>query len=201
MKDKISAFFYRYWWLYYLLIFLLIGLLIYLLKQDSKYNNTFNNINRIAESYDECLNNSTNDSTIIIENNGSFGCLSMTLVWNTIDDLDLHVIDPFKEHIFFRYCCARTDGLYSKSKGQLDIDMNADELKVETPLENIHYECYPPNGEYNVFVQLFGKTVSTPINYTLIIREKGKIKKKLNGSISISKKINHIISYQYSHYE
>jgi len=172
-----------------------------LLKQDSKYNDSFNNINRIAERYDECLKYSTNDSIIIIDNNGAFGCLSLTLVWNTIDDLDLHVIDPLKEHIFFRNCCARIDGLYSKSSGQLDIDMNADDLKVENPLENIHFDCYPPKGEYNVFVQLFSKTTNSPINYTLIIREKGKVKKKLNGSISISKKINHIISYQYSQYE
>lgn len=208
MTDKIKKFFFQFWWLYYLLIFLLIGWIIYLLFQGANYGNYNNSLSQIRNQIDgcDCVNNQIipienekdlNDSLRVIDNEGEFGCLSFTLVWNSTDDLDLHVIDVNEEHIFFKQYCKGLDNRFSNAGGQLDIDLNAGENKTDNPVENVYFKCYPPNGAYRVFINAYQKEDDSPLNFNLIVRENGTVKKQVEGTIFRNKENKFVMDYLY----
>jgi hypothetical protein len=67
------------------------------------------------------------------EAGAQFGDPQFSLAWNNRNDLDLHVIDPAGNHIWYRQ---RT----SPTGGELDVDANADQLRTtERPVENIYW--------------------------------------------------------------
>jgi Ca-activated chloride channel family protein len=77
------------------------------------------------------------------------GDVRVSLIWNNRNDLDLHVINPRGEEVYY---ARRTDSL----GGMLDIDMN---VRGETtkPVENIFWGLgRAPQGRYQVFVQNYG---------------------------------------------
>jgi hypothetical protein len=72
-----------------------------------------------------------------------------TLLWNTRDDLDIHMITPANEHIFYQKKRVQ-------SGGWLDIDMNVQGESLK-PVENIRYASgVAPSGKYRVYVQNYG---------------------------------------------
>jgi hypothetical protein len=195
-------FFYKYWVLYYVLFFLLLGLLIYALLWTpdlSRYTKTINDLNNELK---DCKNSVPppidNDSIRVINNDGEFGCLSFTLVWNSPDDLDLHVIDAKNSHIYYGEYCKSNDNQFSSAGGQLDIDLNSERVQAEQPVENIYFKCIPPKGNYSVKVNLFEKRTPNPVTFELIVREKGKIIKQVPGTINIQKETIEIINYNYN---
>ena len=194
-------FFYKYWILYYILFFLLLGLLIYALLWTpdlSRYTKTINDLNNELK---DCKNSVPspidNDSIRVINNDGEFGCLSFTLVWNSTDDLDLHVIDAKTSHIYYEKYCKSTDNQFSIAGGQLDIDLNAGEVQVEQPVENVYFKCTPPKGNYTVKVHVFKKRTPNPVTFELIVREKGKIIKEVPGTLNSQNELIEIINYKY----
>lgn len=75
------------------------------------------------------------------------GELHISLIWNDIADLDLHVITPSDEHIYY----ANTE---SSCGGWLDVDMNrSDNVSLE-PIENIFW-ALSPSGHFKVYVHNF----------------------------------------------
>ncbi|HUS35076.1 MAG TPA: hypothetical protein VM680_06955 [Verrucomicrobiae bacterium] len=77
------------------------------------------------------------------------GDVQVSLEWKSVNDLDLHVIDPSGERIFYNH-------RQSQSGGQLDVDMNAGPNFTARPVENVYWpERGAPRGTYKVEVVHF----------------------------------------------
>lgn len=199
--QNIKSFFYKYWWLYYLVFFFLLGLLIYAVLCRNNWSNTNDRINTINKRLDDCCNARNaivSDSIRVIDNKGEFGCLSFTLIWNSTDDLDLDVIDAKSNHIWYKKYCKSQDNQFSSAGGQLDIDLNAEGIDTDQPVENIYFKCTPPNGIYSARVKAFEKRETSPVNVKLIVRKKGKIVKEISKTISQQDEMIELIKYNYN---
>jgi hypothetical protein len=74
------------------------------------------------------------------------GDIRISLMWNNRNDLDLHVVDPSGEEIYFDHRRARSGGL-------LDIDMNASFPLRAPAVENVYWpERAAPAGIYRIYV-------------------------------------------------
>jgi len=71
------------------------------------------------------------------------GELTISLIWNDIADLDLHVYAPSGEHIYHGH-------KQSECGGWLDVDMNVRGESLE-PIENVFWHS-SPSGKYRVVV-------------------------------------------------
>jgi hypothetical protein len=79
------------------------------------------------------------------------GDIQVSLAWENFNDLDLHVVAPSGERIYFGH---RT----SACKGMLDVDMNAMGPTTREPVENVFWPAKEaPRGEYEVFVQHYAR--------------------------------------------
>lgn len=102
------------------------------------------------------------------------GELHISLIWNDIADLDLHVITPLGEHLYY-------GNKESKCGGWLDVDMNRsnDNISLE-PIENVFW-ALSPKGHYKIYVHNFcnrtdNNTVFTDSNRKVPFRVRLKSK-------------------------
>lgn len=103
-----------------------------------------------------------------------------SLIWNTFDDLDLHVVTPNGEEICFH-------NKKSRCGGELDVDRNAGGRQTREPVENIRWpKGTAQPGKYTVYVQNFAyhddEIIDVPFTVELEIdgkiqRFEGKTKK------------------------
>lgn len=94
-----------------------------------------------------------------------------SLMWNTTDDLDLHMRTPGGDHIYF-------STPHSSCGGALDVDKNASTSDLtEKPVENIRWKKKTAKaGHYEVFVQNFcSRSGHDPIKYTVTVEINGEI--------------------------
>ncbi len=106
-----------------------------------------------------------------------FGDPQFSLMWNNLNDLDLHVIDPAGAHLSYR-------NRQSPSGGELDVDANAD-FMTERPVENIYWPPgRAPQGDYQVYVHHYAnKGAPDPTPYTLRIVMNGRVR-EFTGALS-----------------
>lgn len=80
------------------------------------------------------------------------GDIQVSLIWNTVDDIDLHVgysNNMYQETINWRH-------RHGNSRGILDIDMNARGPQNQSPVENIFWPYNTaPKGNYVIGVHFF----------------------------------------------
>ena len=99
------------------------------------------------------------------------GDVQVTLTWNTSDDLDLWVIGPDSEKIYFAYKA-------SSSGGRLDVDANPGcQYLTSQPVENVYWPLgEAPEGRYEVLVNYFMPCVSTvPVAFSVRVLVDGEV--------------------------
>jgi hypothetical protein len=107
-----------------------------------------------------------------------FGDPQFSLAWNNRNDLDLHVIDPAGNHIWYRQ-------RNSPTGGKLDVDANADAGRTTNqPVENIYWQPgNAPEGPYRVYVHHYANHGDRdPTSYTLRITVNGRTR-EFQGSL------------------
>lgn len=102
-----------------------------------------------------------------------------SLIWNNRNDLDLHVIPPSGEEIFYGH-------KQSACGGWLDVDMNV-RGESDKPVENVRWtKGTAPAGRYKVFVQNYAYHSSrkeTPLEFRVEVEVNGEIN-HFDGTIS-----------------
>jgi len=121
--------------------------------------------------------------------NASSGQITVSLLWDTYDDLDLHVITPSGARIYFENM--RADG------GVLDVDMNVEDNKVVlNPVENIFF-TNPRQGAYTVkVVDYKDRTPGIAANY-LVRVVSGNNTNTYTGTIDITGTENDIVVFTF----
>ena len=126
----------------------------------------------------------------VVDNNtsdlkGQSGDLRVNLQWYTKTDLDLHVIDPCGNEIYF----SKRRAICSGGAGTLDLDANALFGTTSRPQENIYWNS-PAKGTYTIKVHCFKwrERVSTPITYNVTVIDKG-VRSDKRGQISSGQNI------------
>ena len=105
------------------------------------------------------------------------GTLHVRLTWYTDVDMDLHVVDPNNEEIYYSH---RTS--YGQP-GFLDLDSNADCNLDYIEIENIYYTL-AISGEYTVRIDLWNScSVTGQINFDVLVSGCG-ISRNVIGSFS-----------------
>lgn len=91
----------------------------------------------------------------IEEAGGQAGEIEIALIWRNTNDLDLHVVDPSGEEIYYR-------DKRSRSGGWLDVDRNAGCSDVtREPIEHVRWaEGSAPDGDYAVYVNHYARCAS-----------------------------------------
>jgi hypothetical protein len=91
------------------------------------------------------------------------GDVQVSLSWDVDSDLDLHVVDPSGEEIYYSHKQAR-------SGGSLDLDSNAACSLDHKRNENITWPAgRAPQGQYTVRVDYWDRCQTTQSNYTVRI--------------------------------
>jgi hypothetical protein len=130
------------------------------------------------------------------------GDITISLSWDTHDDLDLHVILPNGEEIY--YSQTRSE----KGKATLDVDMNASSPYSNAAVENVFVgdldkqEEAPP-GKYKVVVQNFGYhtqgwTKQTEIPWLVRVAKNGE-KEKYAGKCIGSGKASDVVACEFEY--
>jgi hypothetical protein len=109
------------------------------------------------------------------------GDVQITLRWDTTADLDLHVVDPFGEEIYY-------DNEFADSGGELDVDSNADCSSATTsPVENVFWPTGgAPGGQYTVIVDYYYPCEPNgigPADYEVTIMTNGQLYQRLTGTL------------------
>ena len=109
---------------------------------------------------------------------GGRGDVKVTLTWNNLSDVDLHVIDPYGERIYW-------NDKYSSSGGILDFDN-----RHGYGPENIYWPTGgAPNGTYEVYVHFYDRGTSGSSNnsseFTVVINAFGNTQ-TYGGTVSMN---------------
>lgn len=129
------------------------------------------------------------DSLLKRHNAGS-GDVRISLVWHTRDDLDLHVITPSGERIWY-------ENRTSSCCGMLDVDMNRDHESVE-PVENVFWPVgQAPQGTFKVIVKLYKRFGASPpiVKYHVRVENRGE-KNVYRGTVSEFDRVATVTTFQ-----
>ena len=98
------------------------------------------------------------------------GVLRTSLSWFNHDDLDIHVLEPNGNRIFFNH-------KRSSTSGTLDVDMNAGSGTTRDPVENIIWTDLNRmvKGDYKVIVHNYSQRESIDVGFTLEVEFAGTL--------------------------
>lgn len=105
------------------------------------------------------------------------GDVQVTLTWNTPADVDLHVVDPAGEEIYY-------GNRNSASGGVLDLDSNAACGGEDRRAENITWNANPPRGTYIVRVNYWSECSAASTDYVVTVRREGQATMTFTGTFT-----------------
>jgi pSer/pThr/pTyr-binding forkhead associated (FHA) protein len=111
---------------------------------------------------------------------GETGEIEVALIWDNTNDLDLHVVDPAGEEIYYQRP-------RSRSGGWLDIDCNAGcHNTTNTPIEHVRWrQGSAPDGIYTVSVVFYANCeASGPTKYRIEVKTGNEPVRKYEGAIT-----------------
>jgi hypothetical protein len=120
------------------------------------------------------------------------GDLCCRLAWYNFDDLDLHIVEPDRCHIFY----ANKQPIYQHltSHGRLDVDMNAGHGTTREPVENIFYSdrSQIKEGLYHLYVNQYNRRETTNIGFECEIDYLGQVHRftcdrPVTGNVTVAK--------------
>jgi uncharacterized protein YfaP (DUF2135 family) len=118
------------------------------------------------------------------------GDLQVTLNWNASADLDLHVIEPGGEEIYY-------GNTFSAASGALDRDNQCNADFVMGRPENIFWTT-PPNGSYQVNVVYFDHCdVAAPVSFTVRVCINGNCDNPISGTANAVDDVINVTTFQY----
>lgn len=109
---------------------------------------------------------------------GGTGKLQVSLSWNKANDVDLHLVEPGGEEIYF-------GNNMSDNQGELDVDSNAGCSIDNINNENITYSdaAVVANGLYTVKVRLWSPcSITDATSYVVTVRYNGALITPVTGS-------------------
>jgi hypothetical protein len=109
----------------------------------------------------------------------AIGDLVVSLLWQSVVDLDLHVIDPRGEEIYF-------ENPRSLTGGMLEYEANASCLAATTePLESIFWKAdTAPSGKYQVIVDYYGTCGDEALQEFLVgVWINGELAEMIEGTV------------------
>jgi hypothetical protein len=120
------------------------------------------------------------------------GDVQITLEWSDRVDLDLHVYDPYRDHVYF-------GNRQVASGGELDVDANHPCTEaVASPLENVYWpRGGAPDGEYEVHVRYFHDCIGAgAVSYRVTVRVDDRVLDVFSATISPQEDV-FITSFEY----
>ena len=117
------------------------------------------------------------------------GPITVTLGWQTEDDLDLHMITPDGSRIYYRNKTAQG--------GTLDVDMNAHDNDITIPaIENIFFPD-PENGHYKVYLRDFYDRTQDRSTHWIVKVKVGDTEKVFEGDINTDGTEQFVFEFDY----
>lgn len=131
---------------------------------------------------DEHLMEFTNscDGSFIYQGPGSTGDVAFRLRWDGPQDLDIYVMEPSGEVIYFAHTLSDTGG-------RLDVDSNAGCSGPDpNPTENVFWPVgQAPSGRYEYWAQLWSACGATETpNFTFFVFEGSEVVHEIHATIS-----------------
>lgn len=105
------------------------------------------------------------------------GNVQVSVSWDVDSDVDLHVVDPSGEEVYY-------GNLTSTSGGQLDLDSNPNCEIDGVRNENITWQDAAPAGTYTVRVDLYAGCDVSPTNYVVTVQVTGAPTRTFTGSLT-----------------
>ena len=116
------------------------------------------------------------------------GDITVSLAWNTWDDVDLHMETPDGGHIYYSN--------KSAGGGILDVDANAGSQRILDPVENIYFAA-PSNGHYKVYIKDFSDRTDDSSTEYLVRVTIGGESQTFRGTIDGTGKVIDILEFDY----
>jgi hypothetical protein len=115
------------------------------------------------------------------------GVVQVTVTWNTGADLDLHLVEPSGEEIFFDHTAGDKDifpsgAPSSASGGELDLTSNLD-CADGSRNENIYWSNNALSGMYTVRLALISPCGAAASDYVVTVRMQGRAPLQFKGTI------------------
>jgi hypothetical protein len=112
------------------------------------------------------------------EQGGRNGVVQIILAWDDVNDLDLAILCPGRQRIFFSNTQA--------CGGELDVDQNSGRPLVPQPVENVVFATEPAPGRYRILVTNFKHNPPAPAlsPYRVTLRRQGLPDQVFTGQVA-----------------